>query len=262
MKEELIQYVNLLFAGAHDCEDIRQEILQNTLDRYDDLIAQGKVPEAAYRLAISGIGDIQEILGTPTASPTVDTAPSRKNRKHLLRVLMAILIGILAVLSATFIKNNVWQTIYAIEEPLDEAQVYQKAVATTELSVRSSPNLNASVLATVPNGETVLIGHTETISGNDWAYILGSTDGWVSMEFLELYSQDTTQETSVSEVVNVYSMPSLDAENIASFAKGDPVTIEKTETVDGKLWNYITEPVAGWVMAEELDDARLSDQEI
>lgn len=63
MKEQLISYVNLLFAGNADCDDIRQEILQNTLDRYDDLLAQGKTPEAAYRLAIGGIGDINEILG-------------------------------------------------------------------------------------------------------------------------------------------------------------------------------------------------------
>lgn len=64
MREQLIQYVNLLFAGATDSEEIKQEILQNTLDRYDDLVSQGKSPEAAYRLAISGIGDINEILGT------------------------------------------------------------------------------------------------------------------------------------------------------------------------------------------------------
>lgn len=64
MKQQLIQYVNLLFAGANNCEDIKQEILQNTIDRYDDLIAEGKTPEAAYRLAIIGIGDINEILGS------------------------------------------------------------------------------------------------------------------------------------------------------------------------------------------------------
>ena len=63
MREQLIQYVSLLFAGAENCEDTKQEILQNTLDRYDDLIAQGKSEEAAYRLAITGIGDINEILG-------------------------------------------------------------------------------------------------------------------------------------------------------------------------------------------------------
>jgi len=77
MREQLIQYVNLLFAGATDCEDIKQEILQNTLDRFDDLVAQGKSPEAAYRLAISGIGDINEILGT-TSRSAVSPAPAQK----------------------------------------------------------------------------------------------------------------------------------------------------------------------------------------
>ena len=72
MRDQLIQYVSLLFAGTENCEDIRQEILQNTLDRYDDLVAQGKSPESAYRQAICGIGDISEILSgeqTFTASP-------------------------------------------------------------------------------------------------------------------------------------------------------------------------------------------------
>lgn len=72
MRQQLIQYVDLLFAGAADAEDMKQEILQNTLDRYDDLVAQGKSEEAAYRLAISGIGDISEILGSsPSENPPV-----------------------------------------------------------------------------------------------------------------------------------------------------------------------------------------------
>ncbi len=75
MREQLIQYVNLLFAGTPDSEDIRQEILQNTLDRYDDLVSQGKSPEAAYRLAISGIGDINEILAGNHREPEVSAEP-------------------------------------------------------------------------------------------------------------------------------------------------------------------------------------------
>lgn len=73
MREQLIQYVELLFAGANDAGEIKQEILQNTLDRYDDLIDQGKSPDAAYRLAISGIGDINEILNS-TSQPDSQTA--------------------------------------------------------------------------------------------------------------------------------------------------------------------------------------------
>lgn len=96
MREQLEQYVNLLFAGAADSEDIKQEILQNTLDRYDDLVAQGKVPEAAYRLAISGIGDINEILGTnvprnavshPVAKEDDEDTPTKK-------LLRAIAVGL------------------------------------------------------------------------------------------------------------------------------------------------------------------------
>lgn len=82
MREQLIQYVELLFAGAPNSTEIKQEILQNTLDRYDDLISQGKTPEAAYRLAISGIGDINEIIGSepeyhaPVYETPVYTAPA------------------------------------------------------------------------------------------------------------------------------------------------------------------------------------------
>ena len=98
MREQLTQYVDLLFAGARDCEDIKQEILQNTLDRYDDLVAEGKVPEAAYRLAITGIGDISEILGTkPQSTAPVSTAPaSRKedNDTPTKKLLRAIAVGL------------------------------------------------------------------------------------------------------------------------------------------------------------------------
>lgn len=99
MRQQLIQYVELLFAGARDSEDMKQEILQNTLDRYDDLIAQGKVPEAAYRLAITGIGDINEILGTPVfrqedclASPIQHTDDDNSRKKWMRAIGIALYI--------------------------------------------------------------------------------------------------------------------------------------------------------------------------
>lgn len=93
MRDNLEQYVNLLFAGASDCEDIRQEILLNTLDRYDDLIAQGKVPEAAYRLALAGIGDINEILGTK-AAPSRKAEEPEENDTPTKKILRAVAVGL------------------------------------------------------------------------------------------------------------------------------------------------------------------------
>ena len=81
MRDQLIQYVRLLFAGTPDSYDMQQEILQNTLDRYDDLITQGKAPEAAYRLAISGIGDINEIVGNVQTQPSSAPAPVREQQE-------------------------------------------------------------------------------------------------------------------------------------------------------------------------------------
>lgn len=114
MREQLIQYVNLLFAGAPDSDDIRQEILQNTLDRFDDLVAQGKSPEAAYRLAISGIGDINEILGSaPANKPSHRFEPIQEitseadedvNRKKIrgVAVAMYILCAVPAIILSEF----------------------------------------------------------------------------------------------------------------------------------------------------------------
>lgn len=95
MKDQLKNYVELLFAGAPQAADIKQEILQNTLDRYDDLIEQGKTPQAAYQLAISGIGDINEILGVHTEfantfHSNVSVQPPERVKPTWKKVLQAI----------------------------------------------------------------------------------------------------------------------------------------------------------------------------
>lgn len=84
MRDQLIHYVDLLFAGAPNAGDSKQEILQNTLDRYDDLVSQGKQPQAAYSLAISGIGDVSELLGNNRSPVQTPTPPlvSQHNREH------------------------------------------------------------------------------------------------------------------------------------------------------------------------------------
>lgn len=110
MREQLEQYVNLLFAGSPDTEEMKQEILQNTLDRYDDLITQGKSPEAAYRLAISGIGDINEVLNNHGFSPTPISAPlstpttAGKDHRKMMRA-VAIGMYICCVLPVIILDN-------------------------------------------------------------------------------------------------------------------------------------------------------------
>lgn len=111
MREQLVKYIDLLFAGARDAEDIKQEILQNTLDRYDDLIAQGKAPESAYSLAISGIGDISEILrgrgsaAEPKAPAVPVVAEKKDSRNARLCRAAAIMFFILCPIPVILIEN-------------------------------------------------------------------------------------------------------------------------------------------------------------
>ena len=61
MREQIQAYVNGLFADAALTirnAEVRQEILQHTLDRYDDLVASGKPEQEAYDEAVAGIGDV------------------------------------------------------------------------------------------------------------------------------------------------------------------------------------------------------------
>lgn len=104
MREQLIHHVELLFDGAANAEDIKQEILQNTLDRYDDLIAQGKSPDAAYNLSVSGIGDLSEILG-PSETPSdnckaADPKPYSRHRKVTAVIMIAAIVLLLGILLA------------------------------------------------------------------------------------------------------------------------------------------------------------------
>lgn len=111
MREQLIQYVNLLFAGCPENGDMKQEILQNTLDRYDDLLAQGKAPEAAYRLAITGIGDINEVLGSTAPSPApmpTATSAAEEEKSDKKKLMRAVAIGMyICCVLPLFILGNI-----------------------------------------------------------------------------------------------------------------------------------------------------------
>lgn len=64
MREQLIAYVQKLFDRAADTlrnRELQEEILQNTLDRYDDLVSQGVPEETAYAQAVEQIGDVRKL---------------------------------------------------------------------------------------------------------------------------------------------------------------------------------------------------------
>jgi hypothetical protein len=74
MKSKLKEYIDTIFADAErraprneKVRELKEEMLQNLMDRYDDLVAAGKSPAAAYNVAIAGVGDISELLDSVVA---------------------------------------------------------------------------------------------------------------------------------------------------------------------------------------------------
>ncbi len=65
MEDKIRQYIESVFRdvpGSRRADNIRSEILQNLLDKYHDLIAEGKSEEEAYAIAISSGGDLSGIV--------------------------------------------------------------------------------------------------------------------------------------------------------------------------------------------------------
>lgn len=65
MHDKLRSCIDTLFEDAPQSlqtVELKEEILQNLTDKYDELVESGKSPEAAYNIAVAGIGDISELV--------------------------------------------------------------------------------------------------------------------------------------------------------------------------------------------------------
>ncbi len=92
MRENLRKYVLSLFANMADTprnHALRDEVLQNTMDRYDDAIANGFDEGQAYAEAIAGMGDIESLLEPDPAA--------QANKKKRLIVLLAVAVCVVVV---------------------------------------------------------------------------------------------------------------------------------------------------------------------
>lgn len=113
MEPKLRDYVENLFAHAPRTKqsyELKEEIIRNTIDRYHDLVAEGKNEGEAYNLAVAGIGDINELLEALGAEPLSEKQYSDeqlvviKNRGTLFRVI-AVALYILCVTPVIFLSE-------------------------------------------------------------------------------------------------------------------------------------------------------------
>jgi len=84
MEDKIKRYVEGVFAGVpsnNKTESIIEEIIQNILDKYHDLIQEGKSKEDAYAIAISSAGDLSQIVEDLKASEKNNKTYSKERKK-------------------------------------------------------------------------------------------------------------------------------------------------------------------------------------
>lgn len=124
MREQLRQEVLRRFAGAPDTQqarDLRDEILSNTLQRYDDLLAEGRSEQEAYASALESIGDVEELLSSlpraAQAEPVREAqpkAPKKEPRSRGMRIACAIVWPCTALLAVVIGWYGSWGYAWAV----------------------------------------------------------------------------------------------------------------------------------------------------
>lgn len=117
MEEKLRAYMDSIFRDVkpnRKSVELKEEILQNLIDKYNDLVGEGKTQEAAYNIAISGIGDIDEILDGMEKIPPVSAQPTteeiekleKHRKKSAILTSIAVVLYILSVLPTILMDTH------------------------------------------------------------------------------------------------------------------------------------------------------------
>jgi len=102
-------HVEELFAGTTPSKravELKEEMIQNLTEKYNDLLSEGKTPEAAFNIAVAGIGDISYLLKDlekDAAHPEIIAAQRQRSAMltaiaimmYILSVVPLIILGVL-----------------------------------------------------------------------------------------------------------------------------------------------------------------------
>lgn len=102
MKEKIREHFDEIFADAPKTRkalDLKQEMVQNAMDKYDDMVADGHSKEDAYQNILGSIGDVSELF-PEVEEKNLLTLPEKDRKKRAM--LKAVSIGLYIFAGAVF----------------------------------------------------------------------------------------------------------------------------------------------------------------
>ncbi len=116
MKEKIVQYFNQLFLDAPETGkalELRKEMTQNALDKFEDLLQDGYSEEEAYQNVIGSIGDVTELFGELEEKNLLTLSEKDRKKKAILQ---AVASGIYILAGAVFFAVAMLGEMYGEED--------------------------------------------------------------------------------------------------------------------------------------------------
>lgn len=105
MNEKLRNYIEFLFEDAPKTKEVielKEEMLQNLIDKYNDLVSEGKSNEAAYNIATASIGDVNDLIeqlkNRPTYQQGFEKEMLESKKRSALLTSIAVMLYIMSVI--------------------------------------------------------------------------------------------------------------------------------------------------------------------
>lgn len=112
MKEQITKHIEELFAEAprtRRAVDLKEEILQNTLEKYQDLRSEGYNEEDACQIVLNSIGDVTELFSElEEPNPLRLSAEERKKKAMLKAVSAGLYVLALGVYMVFLMADNMF----------------------------------------------------------------------------------------------------------------------------------------------------------
>lgn len=113
MEDKLRAYMDYLFRDVKPSRksvELKEEILQNLIDKYHDLRTEGKSEDASYNIAVASIGDMKELLaGLQNESPArivSDDELQRGRKKSAILIAIAVVLYITCILPPILLADT------------------------------------------------------------------------------------------------------------------------------------------------------------
>lgn len=146
MNERLKQHIDTLFRGAPATQattELREELLQNLSDKYDDLLREGMSEEQAFHQAVDSLGDIPDLIRQvnqdakadgQTQIPMPDMAPDAETPKKK-RVIWPWIVG--GILLFFALLYGICAAVFAVVERVAD-EVHETVADPAEKPARTA----------------------------------------------------------------------------------------------------------------------------